>query len=204
MSILSLILQPERFRQRVSTKSVGTLSGHLQTIPAISEFVVDDWAEPLLATNARKRLVSTRVSSIGTGRYGFSEVPLEDEDAFFVELYGALEAYRHPVTGDPICRARTGGEALQLMRRAGLDPAHLIVSGADLGTPDEVVKLKRLAAIQGYITEVDAIRTLVADLPKGCALLTAVPAKLGVYTRVGNYLGVLFLRVDLSMVLVEP
>lgn len=203
MKVLANILRPERFRQRVASSTVGTLSGHNMTVPALSELKADRDIEPLLVTNMRRTFVLTRCSSTGIARYGFSEVPIDEEDSILSELYVNLLTIGAQKHWDNRCK--TALEGVEGMRVRGLEPKFLILSKADIvGSDGESNDLERLAMVQGHVADLEGVQVLLADLPKGAAMVTAAPSLLGVYTRVGDHLGVLIQNADSTIRVVAP
>lgn len=201
MKVLSNILRPERFRQRIASSASGTLAGHNLTVPALSELKTS--YEPFLVTNMRRTFVPTRCSKEGIARYGFSEIPLDEEDSVIVELFSSLLSIGSQKQWGN--RSSSIGEALSTMRGRGLEPKFLIASRQDIGASDaEEKKFERLALLQGHIAELDNLQVLLSDLPKGSAMVTVSPALLGIYTRVGDYLGVLIQKADQFIQVVCP
>jgi hypothetical protein len=150
------------------------------SVPAITEIdVADGDIEPLLATNMRGGFLRTRVSRAGTARYGYSECALDQEPALFRVFYQTLvrEAER-----EGWGTVRTVSEACELMTLRGVRPA-VVVAPEALET---------------------GLRCLVSELPPGAALVSAGPVASGVYTRIGNYVGILAYRVDKVFVVVVP
>jgi hypothetical protein len=60
-----------------------------------------------------------------------------------------------------------------------------------------------LMSAQGYISDKDGYQVLVADLEAGQALVAAAPACLGTYTRIDDWLGVLFMQASETLCLVD-
>jgi len=56
---------------------------------------------------------------------------------------------------------------------------------------------------QGFVAEVSGLKVLIAPLLKGAALLTASPPLVGVYTRVGDYLGLQLCNAHQNIVVVN-
>lgn len=68
-------------------------------------------------------------------------------------------------------------------------------------TAEQIATLMR---VQGHVAIVNGVQVLAADLPVDSALVTAQPEDLGVYTRVGDYLGVQLFDVRRTIVVVRP
>jgi hypothetical protein len=66
----------------------------------------------------------------------------------------------------------------------------------------EEVAVARMRA-QGYVTLYDNMQVLLANLSDGRAFVSAIPSALGVYTRVGDHLGILLQRVDRALMVVS-
>jgi hypothetical protein len=198
VSILDKLLVPERHHRR------ATSSGDF-AIPGLQERPVDPNNGPFVATNMRGGLVQTRPSSReGYIRFGFSEVPLEDEEAFLVHAFSELlslsAGYGWPN------RCGTIREAFDRMASLGYEPRSLVIPyavmkeecGIDL-SPEEVAKLM---FAKGCVSQFQGVNVLVANLPQGAALLTAAAALTGFYTRVDTWIGILLQRADRTLMLV--
>lgn len=148
------------------------------SVPAISEIDVEGEIEPLLASNMRNSFLRTHVSSHGTVRYGYSECPLEQEGALLGVFYRILSREASEDWGT----VRTVAEACDRMKRAGLTPAVVV-------QPEPVD---------------DSLPVLTANIPEGCSLVVAKPEQAGIYTRIGEYVGILAYRIDSAFVAVEP
>jgi len=171
------------------------------TVPALYEIQLDSKAEPLLVTNMRNTFVLTRRSKEGIGRYGFSEVPLDEEGALIAELHRILVKTSRDKGWTNRCR--TAAEGIARMRSFGLEPKYVVVSSADVcESKDDKAAYDKIDLAKGHVTEIDGIHVLVAELPKGQALVTTLPNLTGVYTRVGTHVGVMIQRADQSVVVV--
>lgn len=174
LSLLAHIFVPERHRQRAAQVGFST--------PALSEVVVNPSAEPLLATNMKLAFLRTRVSAVGYARFGFSECEVAQEQELLFAFYRALvtaagqENWRNVAPNVP--------EALERMRGFGVAP-QLVVSSR----PDEVS---------------EDVVTLGVDFPDGAALVVGPSERAGLYTRVGDHVGVLAQRVSTTFVAVVP
>jgi len=172
-SILSYLLTTERYRQRAA-------SGGGFSVPVMSEREVPPTAQPLLVTNARGGFSPTVRNSEGYARFGFSPVPLGDEPRLFLALLDAL--WDLSVASNWENRFNTVSDALSHMRASSFQPKSLVIS------EDLVASFsKDLGGVS--VGELEGVRVLSAKLPLGSALLVTDPASFGVYTRVGDHLG---------------
>lgn len=149
--------------------------GH--SVPLASEVDLNDRSlEPLMVTNTRGTFLPSRVARGGYLRFGFSECPLEREGAVVLELHKQLVAQSEV--------AATPEEAVARMRRNGESPFHLA------------------AGPWIEADEIEGARVLDVGLPRGIALLVVSPAKAGLHTRIGDYVGVIAFRVNRAFVAV--
>lgn len=194
-SALERLLTTERHRRQTNQ---STCVGFAD--PVISERVLGTEVEPLVASDARGRLVATTVSrSRGVARYAFFECTTEEEGRLLPEFFSGL--WDLSVAKGWPNRCSSLSEASTKMR---LEPRSLVVP---YGLVEGVSGLAReeadrLMAFQGYIAKGDQ-QVLVADLPEGHAVLAAAPSLLGFYTRIDDRLGVLLTRVDETIFLVR-
>jgi hypothetical protein len=144
------------------------------SIPFMSEREVPPETEPLLVTNARGGFTQTRRSREGLARFGFSPCPLEGEPILLGRLYNALE----------------------FMRGTSCKPKNLVVS-------ENLVSQFTTDESGGLVGSVDGIRVLSAKLPLGVALLFTNPSTLGVYVRIGDYLGLQFYNVRQNVAVIK-
>ena len=162
--------------------------------PALMEVNIRPGQDPLLATNARGAFVSTRTSSIGTARYGFSPCSFDEEPRLIQALYECLSTQQQ-------WSLRCSGvqAAVDRLLGLGLEAKTIVVSSADaaemLGTTGTVP--------EGVAGVVRGMKVLVTDLPKGAALVAVAPEHLGICTRVGEHLGLLFQRLDQNVMVVD-
>lgn len=170
------------------------------SIPALEERPLSVEDGPFLATNMRRAFLPTRLSAAGTVRFGFSRVPPEEDDQILLALHQTLAAQ----STAPPCGSIP--EALKRLTGHKLDPRSLVlpvswipeICGPDM-TPEQA---REAMGKQGYVTKIDDIQVLVADLPPERALVAAAPALVGVYTRTSDYLGILILRANRGIVAV--
>jgi hypothetical protein len=185
LSIFSHLLQAERYRQRAASE--GGFS-----IPVMSERVVPPESEPLLVTTSRGGFVLTRRSHEGLARYGFFPCPLEEEPLLLGRFYEALWAFSEAQGWHN--RFGSVGEALEVMRASSYPPKVLTL-------PESLVA--RMGAQGTTVGELEGVHVLSSALPEGTALLTAHPVSVGVYTRVGDHLGLQFTSVSQAVAVVR-
>lgn len=194
-AIWDLLLKPERYRQRAAPD--GGFS-----VPMMMERDVTARQTPLLVTNTRGSFVYSPRARDGKGRYAFFLCPIADEAKLLPLLYTQLETLgRTPGWPAP---ATSVSEAVGRLRK----PTSIILSQSliqsicgDGFTPEQV---STLMSIQGHVAIVDGMQVLAGDLPRDSALVTVEPADLGVYTRVGDYLGLQLFDVRQTIVMVKP
>lgn len=169
---LSQLFVTERHRLRAGNV------GH--SVPLASEIDLDDPAlEPLMVTTTRGTFIQSRVAKGGYLRFGFSECPLDREGALVLGLHRQLVAH-----SEVSCVVATPEQAAAQMRLNGETPFHLA------------------AGPWIEADEIGGARVLDIGLPQGIALLMASPAKAGLHTRIGDYVGVLAFRVNRAFVAV--
>lgn len=163
-------------------------------IPVLGECDIPAGQDPLLATNARGQFVPTRTSKTGSARYGFSQCAIEDEAVLLGSLYRWLSTQSQATQ-----RCKDVPGAIMRLQVAGLEAQAIVLSAVDaalmLGVQETVP--------EGLVGVVQGMNVLVADLHQGAALVMAAPERLGVYTRVEDYVGLLFYRIDQNMVVVD-
>ena len=163
------------------------------SIPMLGETTLPKGQDPLLVTNARGWLVPTHTSSSGVARFGFSFVVQSEEVSLFHALLEVLRRQQGSL------RCRGVPMALERLQKLGIEAATIVVSEGDarvmLGMEEPV--------LEGFVGTVGKMKVLVSDMEKGTALVAVAPEHLGVYTRVTDYLGLLFQRIDRSMVVVD-
>lgn len=198
LSALERLLVTERHRQRAAAE--GGFS-----VPVMLERQVQAGDEPIFVSNTKGVFVQTRRSKEGAARYGFFYCPLGQEKAVLVRLHQAI--WDISTTLNWPNRARSVQEGLAKFEGFRVEVRALVI-------PFEVVKetcgedftpetAEQAMAYRGYLAEVGTMRVLVAPLPKGSAILTAAPALVGVYTRVGDYLGLQLCNVRQNIVVVR-
>lgn len=204
-SVLGLVLSADRRNMRTPEKLSASIRSGVSSRPVLNELPVEEDVEPLLVTNAAGQFVPTRRSaSRGVARYGFSELPLEEEGRLLSELYMTLLNISWAQKWGNRCNSIP--EAINRLREQSLEPSHLIVPEAiipDICGPDyDPAWTEQLMMRQGFITVVDEMKVVAADLSDGAALVIASPGVSGLYTRVGDYLGVMVQRADRAWMVV--
>jgi hypothetical protein len=195
---LERMLQPERFRQRAASR------GGFST-PGLCFASVSEDSLPLLASNMRGSFRLTRRNAEGLAPFGFSAAPVGQEDDLLNELFRVLEetsareGWSNRCSGVP--------EALDRMQSLGLEPKSVVVSESlvaeMLGPGFDLEGARRTMATQGFLTAINGMQVLLSNLPKGSALVTGPPSMVGVYTRVGDHVGLLLQRVNRSVMVVR-
>jgi hypothetical protein len=204
-TVLGRLFVPERRNMRMPEKLQASIRSGVSSRPALNELEVPDDVEPLLSTNAARQFVQTRRSSVrGTARYGFSEVPVDEEEQLVIELYMSLLDFSLKNQWGNRCNSVT--EAVTRLRGLGLEPALLVVPESvlpDICGPDFDPKwASQMMKAQGYVATVDDMQVMTADLPPGAALVSTHPEFAGLYTRVGDYLGLMIQRADRAIMVV--
>lgn len=187
LSILAHLLVTERHRQRAAP--AGGFS-----VPFMSERKVPQDAEPLLVTNARGGFVPTRRSREGVARFGFSACPLESEPILLGRLYDALQGLSG--ASGWANRFNTTAAAIEFMRSSPYKPKNLVIS-------ENLVSQFTTDESGGLVGNVDGIRVLSANLPLDSAILFTASPALGVYVRIGDYLGLQFYNVRQTVTVIK-
>jgi hypothetical protein len=189
---LERMLVAVRIKQRAANTGFAT--------PALEERPVSKEDGPFLVTNMRGSFLPTRLSSAGTVRFGFSPVPLTADDKLLVTLHRTISAQF------PEKRCTSIEEATTRLLAQGLEARTLVLPESwlpEICGPDlDVTAARETMAKQGYVTKIDDLQVLVADLPPEMAFVAAAPALVGVYTRIADFLGVLIFRADRAIVAV--
>jgi hypothetical protein len=196
--ILERLLVTERLRRR-STQSGGF------AVPGLQERPGDPKEGPFVATNMRGGILLTRPSREGCVRYGFSDVPLEQEDQFFLKLLDMLWLLSENQGWTNRCDSIP--QAYNRMGQSGYSPRALVIpypllqeaSGSML-SPSEAANMMKL---HGYVAQSQGMDILVADIPAGHALLVTSPPLVGFYTRMDNHLGILLQRANQTLMMVR-
>ncbi len=196
---LERILQPERFRQRAAR------AGGFST-PSLCFTAVEEDASPLLASNMRGTFLPTRRNAEGFAPFGFSYCPPGAEGSLIRELHRVLFSLSARERWPNRCNSP--GQAVQYLRLSGVEPKSLVISESQLsaivGNTFDLEEIRRMMALRGFVAVVDGMQVVLSDLPSGFALVTAAPTRVGVYTRVGDHVGLLMQRINRSLAVVAP
>ena len=196
---LERMLKTERYRQRAAVR------GGFST-PGLCFSAVTDDCMPLLATNMRGTFLLTRRNAEGLAPFGFSYSAVGEEDTLLNELHRVLWEVSAKSGWSNRCSAVP--EAIDRMRERGVEPKSLVVSEKQiagfLGPDFDLEAARRAMSTQGFVTVVDGMQVLLSSLPEGFALVAGSPSALGIYTRVGDHLGLLLQRVDRVVMVVRP
>lgn len=175
LTLLSHLFVAERHRLKAG--DVGF------KVPLMSEIDVSDRSiEPLLVTSARGTFMPTVVSKLGYVRFGFSKCQPDQEPGLLVEFHRALvERSRANAWGNVVS---TLEEGVGLMRSLNI-PLVFVLSSVD----------DPKLAEDGFVN-------LRCPLPSGSALISTRPEVAGLYTRVGDSVGIVAHNCDTSFVAV--
>lgn len=194
-AIWDRLCRPERYRQRAAPD--GGFS-----VPMMMERDAEAKHAPFLVTNTRGQFVLSPRSREGKARYAFFSCEIQDEPKLLPSLYATLLSHSR-TPGWPNA-AGTVSEAMGRLAAPGsiILATSLVQSICGDGfTAEQIATLMR---VQGHVAIVNGVQVLAADLPVDSALVTAQPEDLGVYTRVGDYLGVQLFDVRRTIVVVRP
>lgn len=180
----SVLLEVLSSGEGASSQLQSSMGSGRSARPLLNEIALSDNDGPFLATNAASTFVLTRRSSTrGVVRYGFSKVPLDEESHLIPELYMSLLSISWVERWQNRCNTIRDG--VSRMVRNSLEPLNLMVSKES----EEKLNLPN-------------IKVIPSDLAPGCALLTASRSLSGLYSRVGDYLGVMVLRADTAWMVI--
>lgn len=195
---LERMLKTERYRQRAAAR------GGFST-PGLCFTAVPADCMPLIATNMRGTFLPTRRNADGLAPFGFSYSPLGEEGVLLNELHRVIWDFSVRANWRNRCTAVS--EAVDRLRSQGVEPKSLVVSEGQLarvlGADFNLETARQSMATQGYVTVVDGMQVLLSDLSDGSALVAGPPPALGIYTRVGDHLGLLLQRVDRVVMVVR-
>jgi hypothetical protein len=196
--VLERILVTERVRRRMAR------SGDF-AVPVVQEREGVPKDGPYVATGTRGQLILTRPSRDNLVRFGFFEVPLEEEDAFFSKALTLL--WDLSVEHDWGNRCDSVPNGLARMVQCGYEPKSVVLPFQLLkyacGSEITLEEAEKLMRYQGYVAEIDEVKYLVADINSGKAIIMAAPPLVGYYTRADNHIGVLLQRADRALMLVR-
>jgi hypothetical protein len=185
-SILSYLFATERVRPRGAT-------GAGFAVPAMSERGVPDGLDPILVTNARGEFVVTKKNREGMARFGICPCSLEAEPVLFSALVQHLQ--RMSIERAWSNHFESVGAAVRFMSGSRFKPKSLVL-------PRGVIS--RFTDSDGVNHgSVEGIQLLSTDLPNKLAILTTDAPALGVYVRVGDYVGLQLYNVDRTLAVIE-
>ena len=187
---LERMLVTERVRQRAS-RAPGF------AIPTLTECPLGPSACPLLVTNMKGDFMQTRLSQTGYARYGFSHVPVGTDDVLLCALHRTI------VSTEGANRAGSVLSAFDVLAKFGLVPHTIVVGPSRVQevAPDLTVEDAQQAMLaKNEVCRINGTVVLLADLPEGAALVATLPSLVGLYTRVGDYVGVLIQQAHQSVV----
>lgn len=175
LTLMSHLFVTERHRPQAGKV------GH--RVPVLSEIDVTDRSiEPLLVSNAKGSFVPTVVAKLGYVRFGFSECQPDQESRMLMEFHRVLvDRSRSCGWGNVVSSIEDG---LKLMRGTVAPPVFVLISRDDPAPKEE-----------GFVL-------LKCPLPSGSALISTRPEIAGLYTRVGDSLGIVAKCCDASFVAV--
>lgn len=190
LSVLSHLLVTERERPRAA-RGAGF------AIPAMLERDAPfEAADPVMGSGSRGQFLVTPRTRDGVYRYALSTCPVENENDLILQLHATLwsEGERRGWSN----RASTVSQALQAMSSRGLQAKTLIIplSLAETICPEANIQ-------EGKVCVIGELNVLVADFADGEALVATSPPRVGVYTRVGDYLGLQLYNVAQTMMVVR-
>lgn len=146
-------------------------------------------AEPIIVTNSYGNLLMTKRNREGVARYAFFHCPLDKEAELLVRLHatvwGLSEEFRWSNRASSIESS---------LARLPSNPACLVTS------PGLLEKLYPGLKVPKGLTDIKVIE---APLPQGCAILAMPSPVLGVYTRIGDHLGLQFYNVKQTLVVIK-
>jgi len=159
----------------------------------MSERGVTDGLDPILVTNARRGFVVTKKNREGMARFGFSPCTLEEEPLVLNSLVSCLLSLS--IAHSWKNRFDSVGAAVDFMQGSRFKPKNLVLPRGVLSrfTDSDWVNLGK----------VNGLQLLSSDLPEKTAILMADAPALGVYVRVGDYIGLQLYNVDQTVVIIE-
>jgi len=156
---------------------------------------VPEGLESILATNARGAFLQTRRNHDGVARYGFFPCPLEEEGVVLHRLFETV--WSMAISGSWGNRFSSVAEAVTAMRASALPPKTIVIpsSAASALFGQEIPT--------GRVTVMDGMQVVTSPLPEGSAIVATLPAALGVYTRVGDHLGLQLYNLQQTLMVVR-
>lgn len=186
LSALSFLCVTERHRPKATANGFA--------VPVVMESIPAEGSDPLLVSNTKGQFVVTRRTREGNCRFGMFHCPLEEEDRILLRLFSALQALGTEFGWGNYYPNIQG--AMDGLTRAGKRPGTVILAKdftrSSTNFPD------------GAAPIVQGIRFLTGPLPQQSAIVAIEPQALGVYTRVGDYLGLQFANASQALLLVGP
>ena len=192
---LERLLATERVRQRAARQGGFSL-------PALGERAAAPTDGPFFVTNMRGTFLPTRPSREGIVRYGFSPVPVGQDDLLLVELNRVLSS-RPNWSG----RCTNVQEAIHRLQANGMEPHAIVASpkllveitpGLDVSLDDAWAAMRA----RSEVAVVSGVTVLLANLPERAGFVAAMPALVGSYVRTGDHLGVVLQRADQALMVV--
>jgi hypothetical protein len=159
----------------------------------MSERGVSDGLDPILVTNARRGFVLTKKNREGMARFGFSPCTLEEEPLVLRSLVQHIVSMS--IARGWNNRFDSVGGAIDFMQGSKFKPKNLVL-------PRGVIN--RFTDSDGVqIGKVNGLQLLSTDLPEKTAILMTNAPALGVYVRVGDYIGLQLYNVDQTIAVIE-
>ncbi len=193
---LERMLATQRFRQRMGRVDFST--------PSYLELRVNPESGPFISTNMRGKFIPTRCSKDAVVIQGFSPCTVEEEPALLLELHQTVTRASSAQKWRNRCSTLT--QALDRMRSFGLKPWSVVIPESLLrevcGPERDLEGARKSMQLRGHVAVVDGIQVLLSSLPDRTAIVAAEPSRVGFYTRVGNYLGILLQEANRSLVVV--
>lgn len=188
LSVLSHLLLTERHRPRAAR-------GGGFSVPAMMEREAPGEVDPVVVSNTRGDFVQTRKTSEGLYRFAFFPCPIEEEGKTLAHLFQTLWAMS--TTSKWSNRYQDVREALKAMKASPIEPKTVVLPKGLAET------FAGQALPDGRVLVVEGLHVLVAPLPERSAIVAAQPTRLGVYTRVGDRVGLQLYNVPQTLMLVQ-
>ncbi len=188
LTVLGHILVTERYRQR-SARGAGL------SVPYLLERQVDPTQNPLLVTNSRAGFTLTHRNQEGLGRYGICSCKIDEEPKMIRALFETISRISH--SSGWANRFASIPDALKTMRESPFPPHGIILPQALV---NDITKEPRMPP---HLGDLEGMKVFSSDLPLGAALLVTAPPALGVYTRIGDYLGLQLFNVRQTLAVVS-
>jgi hypothetical protein len=184
-SILAILLHVERERRKASSAHEGYQA------PLMAEWVSEPGVAPLYSSNLQGGLLPAKVhQDTGVLRLGFFRCSLEQEGKWLAYLAQVLSRAAE-VNRWPIAHT-TPIQAIQAMASRGCPASHwvappnLVQEASGLSTEEA----QTLMGVQGYVSEVEGVRLVMADLDPDSQLLVSAPSLAGLYIRSDDHMAV--------------